>query len=445
MPETAARLTGGVSMEKKSIETYDEAVEYLLNIPKFSKKNTLADTGVFLRCLGNPEKGRNIIHVAGTNGKGSVCTYMDAVLTGMGHRVCRFISPHLVDIRERFLIEGKMVEKEDFLRAFLKVYEKLPGDMYAEAGYHPSFFEYLFFMAMVLFSQTDCDYWILETGLGGRLDATNAVTKKSLTVITHMGLDHTEYLGDTIVKIAGEKAGIFKKDVPAVCWETSPSVREVLTKCAENVQNPAFFVSKCDYEFLKKDNKSIDFSFHSLYYNSVRLCVHTEAAYQMENVTLALRALEVLLGQELTPESMQKGVAKAVWEGRMEEVLPGIFADGAHNPDGIRAFLESAAGDGAAQRYLFFGVVKDKDYTEMVKELTESRLFTEISVVQIQSGRALSAQSIAETFRTYTERNIGEYHSVEEALEAAKKLTGEHTKVYFAGSLYLVGEIKALL
>ena len=204
-------------------------------------------------------------------------------------------------------------------------------------------------------------------------------------------------------------------------------------------------MSKCDYEFLKKDNKSIDFSFHSLYYNSVRLCVHTEAAYQMENVTLALRALEVLLGKELTPEAMQKGVAKAVWEGRMEEVLPGIFADGAHNPDGIRAFLESVAGDGAAQRYLFFGVVKDKDYTEMVKELTESRLFTEISVVQIQSGRALSAQSIAETFKTYTERNIGEYHSVEEALEAAKKLTGEHTKVYFAGSLYLVGEIKALL
>ena len=115
-------------MEKKSIETYDEAVEYLLNIPKFSKKNTLADTGVFLQCLGNPEKGRNIIHVAGTNGKGSVCTYMDAVLTGMGHRVCRFISPHLVDVRERFLIEGKMVEKEDFLRAFLKVYEKLPAN-----------------------------------------------------------------------------------------------------------------------------------------------------------------------------------------------------------------------------------------------------------------------------------------------------------------------------
>ena len=165
----------------------------------------------------------------------------------------------------------------------------------------------------------------------------------------------------------------------------------------------------------------------------------------MENVTLALRALEVLLGKELTPEAMQKGVAEAVWEGRMEEVLPGIFADGAHNPDGIRAFLESVAGDGAAQRYLFFGVVKDKDYTEMVKELTDSRLFTEISVVQIQSGRAISAQSIAETLKTYTERNIGEYHSVEEALEAAEKLAGENTRVYFAGSLYLVGEIKALL
>lgn len=131
-------------MEKKSIETYDEAVEYLLNIPKFSKKNTLADTGVFLQCLGNPEKGRNIIHVAGTNGKGSVCTYMDAVLTGMGHRVCRFISPHLVDIRERFLIEGKWWKRKIFCVRFLKFTKNCPATCMRMQGIIPPFLNICF-------------------------------------------------------------------------------------------------------------------------------------------------------------------------------------------------------------------------------------------------------------------------------------------------------------
>ena len=156
---------------------------------------------MFLKRLGNPEKGQKIIHVAGTNGKGSVCAYMEAVLTAAGYRVMRFTSPHLKDIRERFCICGKMVDKEVFLRSFLTVYNEIFRDYEETEGYHPSFFEYLFFMAMVMFKEAGGDYWILETGLGGRLDATNAVTEKKLTVITHMGLDHTEYLGDTIEKI----------------------------------------------------------------------------------------------------------------------------------------------------------------------------------------------------------------------------------------------------
>ena len=435
-------------MKKKAIETYDEAVDYLLNIPRFSKKNTPTDTGVFLKRLGNPEKGQKIIHVAGTNGKGSVCAYMEAVLTAAGYRVMRFTSPHLKDIRERFCICGKMVDKEVFLRSFLTVYNEIFRDYEEAEGYHPSFFEYLFFMAMVMFKEAGGDYWILETGLGGRLDATNAVTEKKLTVITHMGLDHTEYLGDTIEKITREKAGIMKEGVPVVAWKTDDAVAEVLTNCAEKKQIPALLVSKCDYEFLKKDNKSIDFSFHSLYYSNVRLSLKTQAVYQMENATLSLRALEVLLGDKLTPAVMKEGIRNAFWEGRMEEILPGMYVDGAHNPDGIRAFLQSVSLDGMEERHLFYAVVKEKDDTGMVREIVESGLFTSFSVIRMHGERALAPQSIADTFQRFSPKETDIYDSVEEALQAAKMLltdTDKKVRIYFAGSLYLVGEIKALL
>ena len=192
-------------MEKRTISTYEEAVDYINEIPRFTTKNTMDDTRAFLHRLGDPDQSMRIIHVAGTNGKGSVCAYMRFILEAAGYRTAVFTSPHLTDIRERFVIDGEMVSEKAFLGAFLRIYDLLDAKTP-----HPTFFEYLFLMAMILFSESRPDFCILETGLGGRLDATNAVSRKELAVITRIGLDHTEYLGDTLEKIAAEKAGILQ-------------------------------------------------------------------------------------------------------------------------------------------------------------------------------------------------------------------------------------------
>ena len=256
-------------MKRQKIGNYEEAVEYLLSIPRFTKKNTMEDTKAFLKRLGNPDQSFRIIHVAGTNGKGSVCAYMRRILEEAGYSVCVFTSPHLVDIRERFLIKGEMVTKTAFLKAFGQIYDMIPWDIlsredvFNESGklpegfYHPTFFEYLFFMACLMFRDAGPDYVILETGLGGRLDATNSVSHKELTVITRISLDHMEYLGDTPEKIASEKAGIMAKGTPVIYSDTSDAVCAVFDEWAEKIGASAWTKSKNDYALINFRDKNI--------------------------------------------------------------------------------------------------------------------------------------------------------------------------------------------
>lgn len=194
---------------------YREAIAYILEIPKFTKKNSLEHTKDFLRILGNPEKGKKIIHVAGTNGKGSVCAYMQSLLLTEKKTVGFFTSPHLVKMNERIRIDGEEISDEMFLSTFDIVFAAVQK-MKADGKPHPTFFEFLFAMAMTAFADSGVEYIILETGLGGRLDATNAIDVPFLTIITSISLDHTEILGETIEEIAAEKAGILKRDVPII-------------------------------------------------------------------------------------------------------------------------------------------------------------------------------------------------------------------------------------
>ncbi|MBR6477808.1 MAG: bifunctional folylpolyglutamate synthase/dihydrofolate synthase, partial [Lachnospiraceae bacterium] len=365
------------------------------------------DTKAFLRRLGSPDKGFKIIHVAGTNGKGSVCAYLRYVLEEAGYGVCAFTSPHLVDVRERFLIRGEMVSKEEFLKAFLEVYDMIPWEMLSkeeefneegklpEGFYHPTFFEYLFFMAMLLFRDAKPDYVILETGLGGRLDATNSVSRKELSVITRISLDHMEYLGDTTEKIAGEKAGIIAKDAPVIYFDDDKKISAVFDKTAEKIGAKACPVSKKDYALVKFQNKNIDFSLSTSYYNDINVTLHTAALYQMENAALAVRAIEELdQGRTISADQIRDGLAKTFWPGRMEEVLPNVFVDGAHNEDGVRAFLESVRADGwQGERILVFSAVKDKQYEKMLGEILDSGLFAELYLVPIHSGRATKVET----------------------------------------------------
>lgn len=451
-------------MKKQPITTYDQAVEYIMNIPKFTTKNTLEDTRRFLRLLGEPDKGLRILHVAGTNGKGSVCAYMRSVLEAAGKRVAVFTSPHLVDVRERFVLDGEMISREAFLEAFLQVYEKLDWQaLEAGQGYHPTFFEFLFFIAMLFFSEASPDYCILETGLGGRLDATNAVARKEIAIITHISLDHVEYLGHTLEAIAGEKAGIIQEGVPVIYADTCREVGQVIRDRARFLSADAYPVSSIDYSFLKNRNKNIDFSYISRYYGSVSLETSTFARYQMENCSLAMRALEVLAEREqtaadvsiplqLTREILKKGVSACFWPGRMEEVRREVYVDGAHNVDGVRAFLESVATDGhKGSRHLLFGVVRDKDYSAMLHLIITSGLFDRLSIAELNNARAVSMDSLQQALDVYPQIEATQYPSVSAALQdMLKEQTASETyptpvRIYIAGSLYLAGEVKAVL
>ena len=214
-------------LTKKEPETftYEEAAAYIEEIPKFTKKHTLEHTKTFLKRLGNPAADRKIVHVAGTNGKGSVCAYLQAILMAEGKRTGFFTSPHLVSVNERIRVDNIQIDNETFLKVFRKVL-KIVRQMVEDGIEHPSYFEFLFGMGMTAFAETDVEYIILETGLGGRLDATNAIDNPALAIITSISLDHTAILGDTIEKIAGEKAGIIKPGVP-VFFDGSSSGTDV--------------------------------------------------------------------------------------------------------------------------------------------------------------------------------------------------------------------------
>lgn len=435
-------------MEKQAISSYEQAVEYIFNVPRFTKKNTMANTKAFLEKLGNPDLGLHIIHVAGTNGKGSVCTYMRSILEAAGKKVALFTSPHLVDVRERFMIDGEMISKEAFYEAFQVIYNLLDWEeLEAGEGYHPTFFEYMFFIAMLVFKQAAPDYCILETGLGGRLDATNAVLKKELTVITRISLEHTEYLGNTIGEIAGEKAGIMITNTPVVFADTQEEATAVFLEKAKELSCECFPVSKYDYTLLNFKNKTIDFSYVSRYDYNVMVHLNTLAKYQVENCTLALRAIEVLdTNREIPDKILKKGAETAFWPGRMEEVLPDIFVDGAHNADGVGAFLETVSSDAfEGRRSLMFSVVSDKDYVQMLEKIAESGLFQKIYLAHMGNYRATALEEMKRNLPEAYPGEVYLYETVREAFDTVRQDKKEEERVYIVGSLYLVGEIKEYL
>ena len=423
------------------ISDYAQAEKYILEIPKFTKKNSVEATKAFYEFLGKPGKESKIIHVAGTNGKGSTCAYMNSVLTEEGYRVGMFTSPHLVTMRERIRLNKEMIKEQDFvdtvnlLAEQIETYQKETK----EVGYYPTFFEFLFFLAMLYFEEKKPEIIILETGLGGRLDATNVIESPVVTVITEIGLDHTEYLGNTFEKIAAEKAGIIKKNCPVVYSANRQETSVVIEKKALEFGVLCKSVGKTEKEAYRFVDKKIDFSFFSSYYDCIPIRLNTTAAYQAENARLALTALEVS-GIAVSKESMQKGMAGCRWEGRMEEILPKVYIDGAHNEDGIEAFLETVKMDGCrGKRWLLFSAVADKEYEAMKNELVMSGLFSNIYAAPLQNARGLAKNDLE---RIFAGQKVRITDRACQALEEMVALREKEDLVYVTGSLYLVGEIK---
>lgn len=437
-------------LTKKEPETftYEEAAAYIEEIPKFTKKHTLEHTKTFLKRLGNPAADRKIVHVAGTNGKGSVCAYLQAILMAEGKRTGFFTSPHLVSVNERIRVDNIQIDNETFLKVFRKVL-KIVRQMVEDGIEHPSYFEFLFGMGMTAFAETDVEYIILETGLGGRLDATNAIDNPALAIITSISLDHAAILGDTIEKIAGEKAGIIKPGVPVFFDGSSKKAAEVIKAKASELGVSCREVTKNAYEIQEVHRKYIAFSRRSAYDKDVIFQVPMCGCYQAMNAELALEASEYLLaGEEIHMDRWKEALAELHWEGRMERVGAHITVDGAHNPGAMEAFVESVKALDESERgemVLLFSAVSDKKYDQMIEYLCENLDVKAYVVTQIEDERGVPAEELADVFRRYTDRPVYCKERLEDAVRTAMNERGETGEIYCLGSLYLVGMMKKLL
>lgn len=428
--------------------SYEEAVAYILEIPKFTKKHALAHTKAFLARLGNPEQGKKVIHVAGTNGKGSVCAYMQALLLSEGKQTGFFTSPHLVKLNERIKCNGEDISDSAFTELFERV-RRIVKEGEENGDPHPTFFEFLFGMAMVFFADKDVEYIILETGLGGRLDATNAIETPLLTILTSISLDHTEILGNTIAQIAAEKAGIIKENTPVICDANEEVSLQVIRNVCLEKNAPCREITNHAYEMKEIRDKDIAFLSTNAYYEDITWHIKGQASYQIMNALLALQGMEYLAeytGKHL--HKWKKAIESVCWEGRMEEVLQGVIVDGAHNMGAIQAFVSSACqidGIDTRKKVLLFAAVREKPYEDMIAYLCAKFSPEVIVITELRDSRRVEAEKLASTFKKYTDKKVIVIKDAKEAFYEAVRQKGTEGRVFCLGSLYLVGEIKAIV
>lgn len=455
-----------VNKQDKTDWNMEEAVSFLYDIPKFTTKNTPEHTRQFLALLGNPQDCFKTIHVAGSNGKGSVCKFLYEMLLKDGKAAGLFTSPHLVDIRERFLMKGKMCSKEQFLDAYVRV-KKAAECQQAATGAYPTFFEFIFAMGMVLFREAGLDYVVLETGLGGRLDATNTVTSPLLTIITSISLEHTEYLGDTIALVAGEKAGILKPGASVVYDANEPEAVVVIKTRADELGCASYGITKKMCQIDKIKRKFIDFSLFTTYDKHTRWQIPFAAQYQVMNASLAITGARVLsqMGElTLTEAQMQEAIAHTAWQGRMEEVLPEVYFDGAHNVAGITEFVKNVkqllveasdrevleekvaeTKEATLPPLLLFSMVKEKDYHKAVSILAKEVEWADVFVTTIPSQRGIPAEELEEIFVKENGLTVTSIPDYKQALKQVLEEKREGQMVFCTGSLYFIGALKEYL
>jgi len=415
---------------------YPDSVRFLYALGNEVKtaKLGLARIGAVLEALGNPQQACRIVHVAGTNGKGSTCAMIESGLRASGYRTGLFTSPHLLEPTERIQLNGRPVNASEFAAAFDQVHECAETLLRQESiDLHPTYFETVTAMALVLFRQRGVAFAVLEVGLGGRLDATNVVMP-DLCVVTPVDFDHEAYLGKSLEAIAGEKAGILKPGVPAIFARQRPEAERVLEGRAAALDVAVTPSSAVRFSGVAIDARGNDFLWRG---NPVSCPLAGE--HQVENARTAIAALEQL-GVE--PEAIRCGIAQTRWPGRLERVAenPEIILDGAHNPAGARALADYLARFYEPRRvWLIYGAMRDKAVEEMA-----AILFPQAGHVIVTSpaqARALRPESI----RALIDRaDIQIAPNIQEALALAGGARPEDA-IFVAGSLFLVGEARALL
>ncbi|MDD8026278.1 MAG: bifunctional folylpolyglutamate synthase/dihydrofolate synthase [Acidobacteriota bacterium] len=424
-----------------------EVRAYLRALERFGIKLGLDNIRVLLHALGDPHLAFPSIHVAGTNGKGSVCAMLDAVLRADGRRTGLYTSPHLVDVRERIRVGGRMIGRAELGRLLGRIRGAIDGLL--EAGRldaHPTFFEVLTTLAFLHFANRKVDIAILEVGLGGRFDATNVVTPL-VSAITSIALDHREHLGGSLAAIAGEKAGIIKPGVPVVCGPERGAARAVIKARAAELQAPFRPVFGRGRELLAARTPS-GLAFRYASEGDVYEFVPgLRGEHQGVNAATAIAVLRELdrLGRGPTRRAVMKGLTSVRWEGRLEVVgrRPAVFLDGAHNEEGARAVARFIRDEirGRGRFILVFAMMRDKAIRRSARLLFPPA--RRIILTGIPFTRAASPEEILKAVPEFARKIVIEPDLLR-ALRLARREAGPAGVVLVAGSLYLVGEVKKL-
>ncbi len=416
---------------------YHEFIQWLEEVPLYGHKDGTNNIRKLMERFGNPQQTFRVIHVAGTNGKGSCCAMLSSVLTRSGYRTGLFTSPHLVDYTERIQIDRNPIPREEFVRLGLMVKAEIEK-MVAEGENHCTFFEILTAIGFLYFAAQQTDIVVLETGVGGRLDATNIVETPALmlTLITSISLDHTKVLGDTRELIAAEKAGILRSGVPIVLSINTPGVQKVVEDKAKELGCEYIYAGDMDF----MDPRRFDS-------RGIRYAVPLEGDYQAENLTSVLACLDLLSGilpeGRLTDETIREGLLSTSWPGRMERrIFEGkpLLLDGAHNPDGaskLAGYLGKSCPKNSVT--LVFSALGKKDVSGILGLLRDcpavrKAIFTRIHG-EVNEDRFISIWQEGKGHKPF--------ETVPEPLEALKHAAAEIETdlVVCAGSLYLIGEI----
>ena len=427
--------------------TYTNLIEWLEAVPMYGKKDGFRNMEKLLARFGDPQDQIPVIHVAGTNGKGSCCAMLAQILKESGYSVGLFTSPHLVEYTERIQVDGKQIPKEDFLQIGLEV--KAAAEAIAAEGHnHATFFELITATAFVYFYRRRVDVIVLETGVGGRLDATSVVKAPKLCLITSISLDHTKVLGDTLPQIAAEKAGIIRPGAPVVLAENQPEVQSVVQ--AEAERNGCSYCYSGAVQHVSENH----YRFEEFDYEQLEIALIGD--YQVQNVSAVLCAVKELqkAGWNITEETLRLGLKHTHWPGRMErrdfEGRP-ILMDGAHNPGGaqmLARYLDGHYTPGSCN--LVFSALAKKDISGIIQPLKQCAAIGQVFFTcihgedQLQELTELWQQGRGAANNAAVQQPTQCIASPKTALQAAVHQDSIELTVC-AGSLYLVGEIEAIL
>lgn len=406
----------------------------MYGLRRFGIKLGLSTIRHILNGLGNPHTSFKTVHVAGTNGKGSIASTLATVLHAAGYKVGLYTSPHLVRFNERICINNRQISDAHVVEAYRAVNAVRSGSR------EPTFFEYATAMALHEFGKRRVDWAVIETGMGGRLDATNVIDPR-LSIITNISVEHRMYLGNTIAEITGEKAGIIKRGRPVVTGVRQQSAWDVIKDAADKVSAPVYRLGDA---FRVRRQKNGTFTYYGFENTWKGLRTALQGSHQVENAALVLAACEVFKkdGVEIAPDNIRYGLEKNVWPGRLEVVQksPMVLLDGAHNLYAARNLGKFLSTDlKARKKTLVVGILDDKPYVPMLKSLVPS--CDRVVLTRAKIDRALPAEVLLATTQEMTS-DITVIPDVAEAVQYAIDTSEKDDAICVAGSLYVVGEAK---